>query len=71
MQYLSGRSEAVAIFSYKVVGLPVSQAHKRHTGRLRRTMTKAVTSLSFALRPTPRKSVRAQSDCIAGADARW
>ena len=71
MQYLSGRSGAVAIFAYKVVSLPGSQPQKKYARRLKRTVTKAVTSLSSAMRPAARKSIRAQSDCIAGSDARW
>ena len=71
MQYLSGRSGAVAMFAYKVVGLPGSKAHQRYTGHPKRTVTKAITFLSSAMRPAPRKPIRAQSDCIAGSDARW
>ena len=45
MQHLSGRSGAVAIFAYKVVGLPGCQERKRCTS-LKRIVGKAVKFLS-------------------------
>ena len=70
MQYLAGRSGAVGMFTYKVVGLSGCQARKRSTGLLKRTVAKAVTFLSSAMRPAPRNSIRAQSDCIAESDGK-
>ena len=71
MEYLSGRSGAVAIFAYKVARLPGSQPRKGYAGRVKGTVKRAATSLLSAMRPAPRKSAPAPSHYFGGSDARW